>query len=242
MKRKIIALSLCSFLALTGCSSSKNQNVANNGGGDSGATVENQATPTPAAENDQLSLDNFSFTEYKYEDDYSTQFLVAVKNNSNVTISLSANATAYDANNQMLGAADSSIDVLGSGEESVLFFYFDGVKGADHIDYKDNLQYGVDLYYQPVISNLSVQEAANANGLTVAITNNGSVPAEYVEVYAVYTDANGTPIEISSNYCVDSNSEIAPGATQSTTVDYYRDYDFGPYTNVTYYLTGRAEK
>ena len=60
MKRKIIALSLCSFLALTGCSSSKNQNVANNGGGDSGTTVENQATPTPAAENDQLSLDNFS--------------------------------------------------------------------------------------------------------------------------------------------------------------------------------------
>ena len=126
----------------------------------------------------------------------------------------------------------------------MLDFYFSSVSGIDHIDYKDNLQFvtGTNLYYKPVISNLSVQDGLNGDVLTLAVTNNGDYAAEFVEAYAIFMDASGTPLQIASNFITDSNSEIAPGAMQSTQIEYYSAYDKGEYDHVTYYLTGRAEK
>lgn len=233
----LLAISL-----LAGCSNSENQNVATST--ESGTTATAEATTEPTESADELSIDDLQFTEYSLENDFATEYLVAVKNNSNITVGLSANATAYDASNGLLGADTAEIDVLGPNEESVFLFYFDGVSGVDHIDYKDNIQYSVgsNLYYEPVISNLSVQDAVNGDVLTLAVTNNGEYDAEFVEAYAVFMDANNTPLEIDETYIVDSNSKIAAGATQSEQINYYSSYNKGAFDHVTYYFTGRADK
>lgn len=238
MNKKII-LPILTALVLTGCSSQKNKNVTNSSESGTTKTKENNTNTSG-----QLTLDDLQFTEYPCSDNYDSEYLVAVKNNSNLTVGISANATAYSSDNNLLGASNSAIDVLGPSEESVLWFYFSGVTGIDHIDYKDNLQYtsGANLYYKPIISNLSVQDGLNGDVLTLAVTNNGDCAAEFVEAYAVFMDANNTPLQISSTYVVDSNSEIAPGAMQSAQIEYFSSYDKGEYDHVTYYFTGRAEK
>lgn len=247
--KKTIVLPLLVALVLTGCSSQKYKNVTNNS--ETGTTkTKEKSEETDASKgepnkiSEELTIDDLQFTEYSLEDDFGTNYLVAVKNNSDLTVGISANATAYSADNNLLGAASSEIDVLGPNEESVLDFYFSSVSGIDHIDYKDNLQFvtGTNLYYKPVISNLSVQDGLNGDVLTLAVTNNGDYAAEFVEAYAIFMDASGTPLQIASNFITDSNSEIAPGAMQSTQIEYYSAYDKGEYDHVTYYLTGRAEK
>ena len=245
MNKKIIC-SLLSLTLLASCSSTKNENVKNTSESGTTKTKEKEKSQIESSlkKSKELSLEDLSFTEYLLENSFGSEYLVAVKNNSDLTVGISANATAYDASNALLGAASSSIDVLGPNEESVMLFYFDSVSGIDHIDYKDNMQYSADskLYYNPVVSNLSVEDGLNGDVLTLAITNNGEYAAQFVEAYAVFMDENGTPLQISSNYVTDSNYEIAPGAMQSTQIEYYSSYDKGEYDHVTYYLTGRAEK
>ena len=245
MNKKIIC-SLLSLTLLASCSSTKNENVKNTSESGTTKTKEKEKSQSESSlkKSKELSLEDLSFTEYLLENSFGSEYLVAVKNNSDLTVGISANATAYDASNALLGAASSSIDVLGPNEESVMLFYFDSVSGIDNIDYKDNMQYSADskLYYNPVVSNLSVEDGLNGDVLTLAITNNGEYAAQFVEAYAVFMDENGTPLQISSNYVTDSNYEIAPGAMQSTQIEYYSSYDKGEYDHVTYYLTGRAEK
>ena len=229
MKKKLFIVSLVLFL-LVGCSG-KSENATESSGGNT----------TEAADN-KVTLDDLAMTEYKYDSGFgSTIYLISVKNNSSQTFNLTVNATAYDASNAMLGAADGSIDVIGPGEESCMFLYFSEVTGIDHISYKDNVQYSTDIYYQPVIANLSVQQAVNGNVLVLAVTNNGEVAAEFVEAYAVFLDANNTPLYISSTYIMDANNVIAPGATQSAQIEYY-NFDDATFDHVNWYLTGRAEK
>ena len=227
---------LLSAMLLAGCSSTRSENVTSTGNSGK-ATADSKSKKSK-----EITLDDLETKEYKVENEYATEYLVTVKNKSDQTIALNSNATAYDANNSMLGAADGTIEVLGAGEQSVMYFYFDGAKNVDHVDYKTNMQYNTNPPYDPVISNLSVKDAVNGDNLTVAITNNGKEAAQFVEVYAVFCDANNTPLEIDDTYVADSNDEIAPGATQSATISYYSEYDKGAFDHVDYYLTGRANK
>ncbi|NCB33167.1 MAG: hypothetical protein EOM64_04710 [Erysipelotrichia bacterium] len=231
-------------LFLAGCSGGRASSVTGSSEGSdskSAAADSKETAAAAASSSNELKLDDLGITEYKFENDYATEYLLAVKNNSSLTATIMTNATAYDASGNMLGAADGMVDDIGPGEESCMTLYFNDVKGIDHIEYRNNMQYKIDLC-KPVLSGLSVQQAVNGDALTLAITNNNEYAAEFVQGYAVFLDANNNAVGMNNTYFCDANYEIAAGATQSATLDYYYSYSNGPFDHVVWYLTGRASK
>jgi archaellum component FlaF (FlaF/FlaG flagellin family) len=173
--------------------------------------------------------------EYLYEGMFGTSlYFLAIQNNSDAAVEVNGNATALDADGNAIGADSMYIDVLGPGEESIGYFYFDDVSGIDKVDYQ--LSYS-DSWYEPVLSELSVDQTLNDSNVTLNITNNGSISAQFVEAYALFMDADGNVIDYESTYFTDNDSEIKPGATISGQLDCYED----AYDHVAVYLVGRSD-
>ncbi len=178
---------------------------------------------------------DFDVTGYLWENSIGDSlYFLAVKNNSGVSVKISANGIAKDAGGNMIGAADSSIDVLGPGEESICYFYFDSVSGIDTVEY--SLDYSTATWYYPIVSNLDVKQTLNDKNVTLSVTNNGNTCAQFVEAYALFFDANNKVISYDSTYVTDSDSEIKPGKTINSQLDSY-----GAYDHVAVYFTGRSD-
>ena len=192
----------------------------------------NKSSGTTASFSDE----DFTKHEYLFENSIGDSlYFVVVTNNSDAIVSISGNATAKDASGTPIGAGNMSIDVLGPGETSIDYFYFDSVKNIASVDYQ--LSYSPAKYYQPVIGNLAVQQILNDKNVTVTVTNEGDINAQFVEAHALFFDAAGNVIAHSSNYVTDNDSEIKPGATISAQLDIYgKDYD-----HAEVYFTGRSD-
>ncbi|WP_026498608.1 hypothetical protein [Butyrivibrio sp. WCD2001] len=180
-----------------------------------------------------LSEQDFSITEYPYENSIGdTLYFLIVKNNSDKEAKISSNATAFDSSENVIGAADCSIDVIGPGEESIAYFYFDSVKNIDHVDY--NVSYSESDYYESVLSDLEVVQNINDSNVVVSVTNTGDKAAQFVQAYALFFDANNNIVGYESAYITDDDSEIKPGATINKQLDTYNSFD-----HVECYFTGR---
>ena len=181
----------------------------------------------------EVSDSDFSVKEYSYENTIgdSMRFLV-IGNNSEKTVGININMTAYDASGNVTGADDGSIDVVGPGEESIATFYFDSVKDIDHVEY--TMSYDTDPYYGSVLSDLEVVQNINDKNVVVTATNKGTEAAKFVEAYALFLDTSGNVVEYGSIYITDGDSEIKPGATLSKQITSYEPFD-----TVEVYFTGR---
>jgi hypothetical protein len=141
---------------------------------------------------------------------------------------------AKDADGNTIGAADASIDVLGTGEESGCYFYFNDVSDVNSVEC--TYSYSKADYYYPVISDLSVEQVLNDSNVTVSVTNNGTSSAQFVEVFALFLDANNNLIDYDETYVTDDDSEIKAGASVSGQFDTRQSFD-----HIAVYLTGRAQ-
>ncbi len=180
-----------------------------------------------------VSEADFSVTEHKLENSIGdTLWFLVITNNSEHDVGISANSTAYDQAGNIVGADDASIDVLGAGQTSICYFYYDSVANIDHVDYQ--VFYQTDLYYTDVIHNLSVDTTINNSNVIVAVTNNGSESAQFVEAYALFFDSQGDLVGYDSTYVTDNDSEIKSGATITKQLDTYNAF-----STVEVYFTGR---
>ena len=241
--KKVLAIAVCLAvifaLALAGCggpsvvpdSNKGGENVVVDNRGD--GAVSNQEVQNTQQGNVTVTDEDFTIVGYPYEDSFSSMYFLVITNNSKGTVEFSANGIARDANGGMIGADDLSIDVLGPGETSIGYFYFDDVKDVVSVDY--TFEYDTSSYYYPVISNLSVEQTLNNHNVTVKVTNNGNSCAEFVEAHALFFDNNNNIISHTSNYVVDNDSEIKPGKSITTQLDSYESYD-----HVEVYFTGRS--
>ncbi len=178
--------------------------------------------------------DDFESTGYLYENGYDTLYYIAIKNNSDAVVSVSAVGQAMDASGNILGADDCDLDVLGPGEESLTYLYFNDVSDVDHVDY--NLKYSAENRYKPVVGNIEMSQTINDQNITIVATNNGPYNAQFVEAYALFMDAGNNIVRVDSKYVTDGDSEIKPGATLSAQLDCRDDFD-----HVICYLTGRSD-
>lgn len=193
------------------------------------STTDNSIAPDNP--NDQ----DFSITGYLYENSLGDSlYFITIKNNSKTTVTVNGNATALDKTKRPIGADSMEIDVLGPGETSIGYFYFDNVTGIDSVDYK--MSYKTASYYKPVIANLSTKHTANGNNVTVSVTNNGVIDAQFVEAYALFFDASDNLLYYDSKYVGDNDSEIKPGATISAQLSTYGK----AYDHVRVFYTGRS--
>ena len=185
----------------------------------------------------EFSGDDFEHTGHLYENSVGDSlYFVIVKNNSEAVVSVDGNATAKDSSGNAIGADTmSSIDVLGPGETSIGYFYFDNISDIDTVDYE--LTYSRETYYKSVIGNLEINQVLNERNVTVTVTNKGDINAQFVEAYALFFDANENVISYTSTYITDNDSEIKPGATLSAQLDIYGQ----AYDHVEVYFTGRSD-
>ncbi len=245
MGKSVLAILLCLVL-LVGCGnlttgrgtsgSEERAEVERNteeSASDTGITVvDNRGKEDLSSAN--VSDDDFEKKGYIYENAIGDSlYFMTVKNNSSADVSIEGNATAYDASGNVAGASQSSIEVLGKGETSIMSFYFDSVSGIDHVDYQ--LSYDTSLWYQPVIGGIKMEQTINDQNLTIVATNEGSVNAQFVEAYALFFDSDGKVVSYDSTYITDGDSELKPGATMSVQLDSYDSFD-----HVECYLTGRS--
>lgn len=175
--------------------------------------------------NSEFSENDFETKGYLYENTIGdTIYFLSIKNNSNQTIKVSGNATAYDGNQNAIGADSSDLYALGTGEEQILCFYFDSVVGVENVEY--TLDYKNDNIFKSAIPYLEIQESINDKNIVISVTNLGSYPASFVEAYALFLDNNGNVVNYNSVYIVDDDSEIKSGATiseQITSYEYFSE-------------------
>ena len=184
----------------------------------------------------EVSDSDFAVTEYSYQNVIGdTMWFLAIQNNSEKIVGVNVNMTAYDAAGNVIGADSGSITVLGVGEESIASFYFNNVTGIDHVGY--TMDFSTDLYYSPVIKDLSVEYSTNEKNAIVTITNHGSEVAEFVEAYALFFDADGKVSQYTSNYFTDDDFELKPGAAITKQMNAY-----GTFSNVKIYISGRRSE
>lgn len=250
MKRGLLALLLVTVM-LAGCGSNSgtaqpaqnnvqvNDNRTTTDGTGNGSTVvdnrQKDNTDTTAAPVATASDDDFEKTGYLYENSIGDSlYFYIVKNNSQATVEVNGNATAYDSAGNVVGASSRSIDVLGPNETSLMTFYFDSVTGIDKVDC--SLTYDTETYYKPVVGNIRMEQTINDQNLTVIATNDGNMNAQFVEAYALFFDADNNVVSYESKYVTDGDSEIKPGATISVQLDTYKGFD-----HVECYLSGRSD-
>lgn len=181
--------------------------------------------------NDDLAS-QMSIIEYSMENTIGdTYYILVVKNNSSQTVELNVNAIAKDGEGKTIGAASSSENAVGVGQEVCLLNYFDSVKDAKTFEY--TLSAKKDKYYDSVYEDLSVEESKTDEKVVLTVTNTGSKADEFVEAYALFFK-NGELTGYDSTYITDDDFEIKPGATISKELNCYQGYD-----DVKVYFSGR---
>lgn len=189
-------------------------------------------TSLPETEKGELTTDQLDLTEYSYENTIGdTLHFLVIKNNSISNIKVSTNTTALNSSGEVIGADSSSLEILGSGEESCLIEYFDGVVDVDKYEY--SLTIKEQTYYESVMPDLSYETSEQSQKVILSCTNNGSEPAQFVEAIGLFFK-NGELVFYNSTYITDDDSELKPNVTLSKELDCYEEYD-----EVKIYLTGR---
>ena len=161
---------------------------------------------------------------------YTSRFII-VKNNYDVTVDISTSSIAYDVNGNMLAANDGCVYAVGAGCTTILTELFETDKTIEN--YHTDISAEESRYYDSVIQNLSYTQNSIDNGAVIQVTNNGSVPAEFVEGYALFFKGNSL-VDYDWTYFVDNDSEIKPGKTISKQMNCYEDFD-----RIEFYVTGQ---
>ena len=90
-------------------------------------------------------------------------------------------------------------------------------------------------YFECVVSDLSYETVTAKHKEIVSVTNNGSEPAEFVQVYVLFFKGEKV-VEIDHAYYTDDDFELKPGKTMTKELECYEDYD-----SVQIFLMGRRE-
>ena len=78
-----------------------------------------------------------------------------------------------------------------------------------------------------------METTSDGKGVDVTVTNNGSSPAKFVSVMALFLDEQGTCIGMRTDFVRDDNGELKNGDTLSIRLDFPE-----PYVKAEVYLMG----
>ena len=172
----------------------------------------------------ELSTDSVEIiSEYTLGDGmgWYTRHFYVVKNNGAEACDISTNTVAYDADGNIVSAANGYINAVSPGCTVVFYEAFEtdeeiakyepvfSVKSSRNTD---------------IMGDLEIKRNDTKNGMVMQVTNNGEVEAEYVELIALYFK-DGELISYSSSYFTDDDGELKPGATISEQMNTYESYD-----------------
>lgn len=171
---------------------------------------------------------------YEYNDSWGWfhDLFVVVKNTSDYTVELEGKVKFYDSDKNLIGYSSSSEHAVGPNEE--LCFTFNNEEAFS--SYEITWSVSEEKYYSPVCGKISLDVTKAKEKAIIEATNNGEIPAEFVEYTALFFE-NGKVIGYDDGYLVDSDYEIKPGQSEMREADCYDYYD-----DVKVYITGRGTK
>jgi hypothetical protein len=161
---------------------------------------------------------------------YTYHFMI-ITNNSDKTLEISSASLAYSKDGEIIGAADSSFDALGSGCTSVMYELFETTDTIDH--YETELTTSSSGYYESVIQDMTYTQNDIKKGAVYQVTNNGDSAAKFVEGYALFFSGKEL-VAYDRIYFTDDDNEIKSGKTISKQLTTSKEYD-----NIEFYLSGR---
>lgn len=167
--------------------------------------------------------------QYALADDWWSYHFVAVKNESEYTLEISADAKFYDADGNIVGAETRTAEAVGPGVETVIVFMPDEPYETTEVVVTPSK----DRYYESVVQDLKYEASPAKNKEIVSITNAGTEAAEFVECYAIFFNGEKC-VGYSRQYFVDNDSELKPGKTITQELDCYEPYD-----SVKFFFSGR---
>ena len=171
-------------------------------------------------------------TEHRMSDlgDYYTMLII--ENPTQYNLSITADAKFYNKSGKLVGAESDEIYAFEKGTKTIMIFSAD--EEYDRMDYEFTVK--EEDYYDCIISSLKYETVRATEKEILSVTIKGNIPAEFVEVYALFFK-NGKLVDYDWTYMTDDDSEIKPNKTITEEIDCYEEYD-----KVEFYFTGRAEK
>ena len=227
MKKKIALAILAALVAnmMLGCSSAPNISSTSETTEATSTTTEATTTTTTSETTTtvkELLESDFDIQEYIYVPWYSkenTDCLLVIKNNSTESAYVKFNITAYDKDDNVIGATNIPYSFLGAGEETVSFGIFEGVRGVDHISRKMTISDGGNK--EPEIGTIVAEAHINKNNVVLTIANNGQNEATDFYAFVMFLDKNGKPVDYTLS---DKFYTLAAGDSTSIQLKTYVKY------------------
>lgn len=152
-----------------------------------------------------------------------------LSNNSESDFDLDVEVTLRDEAGNMVGVESSMIYAFQHGTQIPLIFSVDNLPASTDIKLTPS-----ESIYPAVDADLSFELAATESKAILSVTNNGTIPAQFVEGYALFF-LGDTLVDTDRTYFVDANSEIAPGDSNNNELNANAAFD-----SVKVYLHGRG--
>ena len=171
----------------------------------------------------RVKEEDFLFTEYAEITPLDTTYYVAVQSNAVIPVGIRANAIAYDAEENVLGAANALIDVLAPGEEAQVAFTFYYVIGCDHIAYR--LFFNETPSVLSAISDMSTEISFEEEDIFLTVTNTSDKPIRSAYATVLFADAERAVVASQMFSCADNEGELKPGASLTKKITSEADFE-----------------
>lgn len=187
-----------------------------------------QKPSKPRFDEDKV-VSQLQVTEYSLKTDFWNYSFFEIKNNSEYNIEITVNVKYYNSADELIGAKNSSVSAVGSGQTILMYFMPD----EDFVRTEYDISVDEDDWFESAVSDLSYEVVTAKDKEIVSVTNNGEEPADFVQVSMLFFK-NGKVVDFGWTYCVDDDSEIKPGKTITKEIYVYEAYD-----SYKVYLEGR---
>ena len=174
--------------------------------------------------------------EYIYESDYGTAYhFIALKNNSDQTLTIATNSIAYNKSGDKIGAGSGHLEALGPQKEQLVIENFDNVSDVDHFD--TTISASKAKHCEDPTLNTEIEATVLEDKVILTCTYNGDRSAQNLEGRILFF-RDGECIGYDTHYFHDEEGEVKPGASLTQQFDYYD----GTFDEAKYYVNGTLYK
>ena len=162
---------------------------------------------------------DFSAKPYQWSTRYSNYAGLVVKNGSPTDQELTVNFIFRDADGNMVGVAERTINALDSEQTSIVVASNDTTFAT--FDYKIS---GSSSRYKGINAGLQAEVVKSGEKIIVSLSNNGSIAARFVEGHALFFK-EGQVVYHNTTYFTGADSEIKPAETIMRELEAYETFD-----------------
>ena len=174
--------------------------------------------------------------EYIYDGGYgSVHHFIAIKNNSDQTLSISTNSIAYNESGDKIGAGSGSLDALGPQREQLVIEYFENVSDVDH--FETTISASKSKWHEDATGNIDVEADIFDDKAILTCTNNGDRAVDFVEGRVIFLK-DGECVGYDTHYFNDEEGKLKSGESLTKQFDYYD----GTFDEAKYYIIGAIHK